>query len=197
MIHTAQHLCKGRPTPESSGPWLSRKQRSVALQIECLGTLHAECLLKVLLLATGYSAPESCDRREMQTLCIQTLHRYVSSHGFQVLDFVARRLEVLLVDEGAQPEVVRAVLAQRGGNPALAAASVRELQVEKNCQNGGLGQSDFVSFCPRRRRPARNAGPSQRLPCPRARLHARELQACADWLSHTWESLRAASSSLV
>lgn len=41
-----------------------------------------------------------------------------------------RRLEVLLVDGGAQPEVVRAVLRQRASNPALAAASVRELQVQ-------------------------------------------------------------------
>lgn len=47
----------------------------------------------------------------------------------QVLEFVERRLEVLLTDGGAQPEVVRAVLRERGSNPALAAASVRELQV--------------------------------------------------------------------
>lgn len=47
----------------------------------------------------------------------------------QVLEFVERRLEVLLTDSGAQPELVRAVLRQRAGNPALAAASVRELQV--------------------------------------------------------------------
>lgn len=46
----------------------------------------------------------------------------------QVLEFVERRLEVLLTDGGAQPEVVRAVLRQRASNPALAAASVRELQ---------------------------------------------------------------------
>lgn len=47
----------------------------------------------------------------------------------QVLDFIERRLEVLLTDSGAQPELVRAVLRQRASNPALAAASVRELQV--------------------------------------------------------------------
>ena len=49
----------------------------------------------------------------------------------QVLDFVARRLEVLLVDGGAPVETVRAVLRERGANPALAAASVRELQVRR------------------------------------------------------------------
>ncbi len=42
---------------------------------------------------------------------------------------MARRLEALLVEEGAAVELVRGVLRQRGANPALAAASVRELQV--------------------------------------------------------------------
>jgi glycyl-tRNA synthetase beta subunit len=49
--------------------------------------------------------------------------------ALQVLSFVERRLETLLTDSGAQPELVRAVLRQRVSNPALAAASVRELQV--------------------------------------------------------------------
>lgn len=39
----------------------------------------------------------------------------------EVVDFVQRRLEQLLVDAGVPPEAVRAVLAERGDNPALAA----------------------------------------------------------------------------
>lgn len=42
-----------------------------------------------------------------------------------VWDFVVRRLEQLLVDEGLRVEAVRAVLSQRGNDPALAAASAR------------------------------------------------------------------------
>ena len=47
-----------------------------------------------------------------------------------VLDFVARRLEQLLVDEGCGIEAVKAVLSERGYNPAVAAESARELQVQ-------------------------------------------------------------------
>lgn len=46
-----------------------------------------------------------------------------------VLEFVARRLEQLLVDGGCTPEVVRAVLAERGTDPFSAAQSARDLQV--------------------------------------------------------------------
>ena len=46
-----------------------------------------------------------------------------------VLEFIARRLEQLLVDEGCGIEAVKAVLSERGGNPAIAAQSARELQV--------------------------------------------------------------------
>jgi hypothetical protein len=46
-----------------------------------------------------------------------------------VLDFVTRRLEQLLVDGGCTPEVVRAVLAERGSDPSAAAQSARDLQV--------------------------------------------------------------------
>lgn len=60
----------------------------------------------------------------------------------QVLDFVERRLEVLLTDGGAQPELVRAVLRQRASNPALAAASVRELQVRMAACTPVVGPSD-------------------------------------------------------
>ncbi len=46
-----------------------------------------------------------------------------------VLDFVARRLDQLLVDEGCDIEVVKAVLSERSANPSIAAQSARELQV--------------------------------------------------------------------
>lgn len=46
----------------------------------------------------------------------------------QVLTFITRRLEQLLVDRGARVEFVRAVLAERGSVPALAAASVQQLE---------------------------------------------------------------------
>ena len=46
-----------------------------------------------------------------------------------VLEFITRRLEQLLVDEGCGVEAVKAVLSERGANPAIAAQSARELQV--------------------------------------------------------------------
>jgi len=46
----------------------------------------------------------------------------------QVLEFVRKRLEVVLGEGGGPPEIVRAVLQQRGHNPTLAAAAVRDLQ---------------------------------------------------------------------
>ena len=46
-----------------------------------------------------------------------------------VVDFVTRRLEQLLVDGGCAVEAVKAVLSERGGCPAIAAQSARELQV--------------------------------------------------------------------
>eukprot|EP00850_Spirogloea_muscicola_P000643 SM000002S05723 [mRNA] locus=s2:1859761:1867448:+ [translate_table: standard] len=46
----------------------------------------------------------------------------------QVLVFVTRRLEQLLVDSGARVEHVRSVLAERGAVPALAALSVRQME---------------------------------------------------------------------
>lgn len=39
-----------------------------------------------------------------------------------------KRLEVVLGEGGGPPEIVRAVLQQRGHNPTLAAAAVRDLQ---------------------------------------------------------------------
>jgi glycyl-tRNA synthetase len=45
-----------------------------------------------------------------------------------VLDFVGRRLEQLLMDAGVSAEAVRAVLAERGDDPALAAATALQLQ---------------------------------------------------------------------
>jgi glycyl-tRNA synthetase len=45
----------------------------------------------------------------------------------EVRDFVLRRLEQLLVDGGAGAEAVRAVLAERGDDPALAASTAAQL----------------------------------------------------------------------
>jgi glycyl-tRNA synthetase beta subunit len=47
----------------------------------------------------------------------------------QVVTFVTRRLEQLLVDGGCGPEPVKAALAERGFDPALAAQTARDLQV--------------------------------------------------------------------
>lgn len=52
-----------------------------------------------------------------------------------VADFVARRLEQLLVDGGCAVHGVRAVLGHRGRDPTLAATSARELQVNPRPQN--------------------------------------------------------------
>lgn len=54
----------------------------------------------------------------------------ISEHQIQqVVDFVIRRLEQVLVDGGISVEAVRAVLRQRGNSPALAAESAQQLQV--------------------------------------------------------------------
>eukprot|EP00878_Enallax_costatus_P022661 GHUV01024061.1.p1 GENE.GHUV01024061.1~~GHUV01024061.1.p1 ORF type:complete len:440 (+),score=146.68 GHUV01024061.1:25-1344(+) len=45
-----------------------------------------------------------------------------------VLEFVGRRLEQLLVDSGVSTEAVRAVLAERGDDPALASKTATQLQ---------------------------------------------------------------------
>ncbi|HEX2037213.1 MAG TPA: glycine--tRNA ligase subunit beta [Chloroflexota bacterium] len=45
----------------------------------------------------------------------------------EVLTFIRRRLERWLLDRGARPDVVQAVLAARGDDPARAAATVRDL----------------------------------------------------------------------
>lgn len=50
-----------------------------------------------------------------------------------VLEFVVRRLEQLLVDEGCGIEAVKAVLSERGTNPSIIAQSARELQVRSVC----------------------------------------------------------------
>lgn len=55
-------------------------------------------------------------------------------------DFVVRRLEQLLVDEGLRVEAVRAVLSQRGNNPALAAASARNAHAQLQQGDGALLQ---------------------------------------------------------
>ncbi|KAK9794936.1 hypothetical protein WJX73_001985 [Symbiochloris irregularis] len=48
----------------------------------------------------------------------------------ELYTFIQRRLEQLLVDGGVRIEAARAVLAERGHDPALAAASARELAAE-------------------------------------------------------------------
>ena len=50
-----------------------------------------------------------------------------------VLEFILRRLEQLLVDEGCGVEAVKAVLSERGANPSIIAQSARELQVRCVC----------------------------------------------------------------
>ena len=52
-----------------------------------------------------------------------------------VLEFIARRLEQLLVDEGCGVEAVKAVLSERGANPSVSAQSARELQVNRNADS--------------------------------------------------------------
>ena len=59
----------------------------------------------------------------------------------QVVDFVLRRLEQVLVDGGISVEAVRAVLRQRGNSPALAAESAQQLQV-------GLSTVSALPSCP-------------------------------------------------
>ncbi|KAF8057144.1 EDD1 [Scenedesmus sp. PABB004] len=54
-----------------------------------------------------------------------------------VLEFVGRRLEQLLVDSGVPPEAVRAVLAERGDDPALAAATAAQLQAALSAGEAG------------------------------------------------------------
>ncbi len=53
---------------------------------------------------------------------------------------MVRRLEQLLVDEGLRVEAVRAVLSQRGNNPALAAVSARNAHVQLQQGEGALLQ---------------------------------------------------------
>ena len=47
----------------------------------------------------------------------------------QVVEFVGRRLEQMLVDGGASVEAVRAALAERSADPCLAARTAQDLQV--------------------------------------------------------------------
>ena len=72
----------------------------------------------------------SLDLREAAAQAAQLQPVAVPEEALEgVLDFVARRLEQLLVDEGCGIEAVKAVLSERGSNPAVAAQSARELQV--------------------------------------------------------------------
>ena len=63
----------------------------------------------------------------------------------QVVDFVLRRLEQVLVDGGTSVEAVRAVLRQRGNSPALAAESAQQLQVGLSMLPNEAVQPNLVS----------------------------------------------------
>eukprot|EP00249_Psilotum_nudum_P024399 c29175_g1_i3 orf=873-3473(-) len=52
----------------------------------------------------------------------------VDSAVSEVLAFITRRLEQLLVDKGTSVEIVRAILSERGKNPMLATQSVKQLE---------------------------------------------------------------------
>ena len=69
-------------------------------------------------------------------------------HIQQVIDFVLRRLEQVLVDGGTSVEAVRAVLRQRGNSPALAAESAQQLQVRLRMLLGSVVQSNLISLKP-------------------------------------------------
>ena len=57
-----------------------------------------------------------------------------------VHDFVLKRLEQILVDEGVQVEAVRAAVAERGNSPSLAAETAKEIaqQLESGSSEGDL-----------------------------------------------------------
>lgn len=80
----------------------------------------------------------------------------------EVCAFVARRLEQLLLDEpGARVECVRAVLAERGRFPALAAASARQLTAlfnNSDSDGGGGGVHQVVAAYARPTRIVRGKG---------------------------------------
>ena len=92
----------------------------------------------------------SLDLREAAAQAAQLQPVAVPEEALEgVLDFVARRLEQLLVDEGCGIEAVKAVLSERGSNPAVAAQSARELQV-RACTTSGyalLAVSDHRPIC--------------------------------------------------
>ena len=66
-----------------------------------------------------------------------------------VLEFITRRLEQLLVDEGRGVEAVKAVLSERGANPAIAAQSARELQVCCDPSTCGRPAGHITDMCSR------------------------------------------------
>lgn len=74
-----------------------------------------------------------------------------------VLAFIERRLEQLLVDAGVNIEAVRAALAERGADAALAARTARDIKV-RACR-GGVP----CTLCP--------VCPVLPSPCPCALLH--------------------------
>ncbi len=89
-----------------------------------------------------------------------------------MLDFVARRLEQLLVDGGCSIEVVKAVLSERAACPASAALSARELQVLLS-RSSVLTASPRAPQAPRRARSPLLAGnaPACISSCAKTRVH--------------------------
>jgi len=62
------------------------------------------------------------------------------------VEFLERRLEQLLVDEGVAVEAVRAALKERGRNPALAAATAREISNHMAEGSGGKLQKVMAAM---------------------------------------------------
>jgi glycyl-tRNA synthetase len=55
-----------------------------------------------------------------------------------VYDFILKRLEQILVDDGVQVEAVRAAIAERGNNPWLASTTAKDIARELKKEEGGL-----------------------------------------------------------
>ena len=80
------------------------------------------------LVQTLVSSGATSDLRELIALAAAKQPVDVSSECMdECVTFITRRLEQLFIDAGNDVECVRAVLKERGGNPALANASISEL----------------------------------------------------------------------
>lgn len=75
-----------------------------------------------------------------------------ASNNDEVLTFVTKRLEQLLIDQGANVEIVRSIISERGNDPWLAASSVEQLE---EISKGDLLKKVVVAYS----RPTRIARP--------------------------------------